>query len=161
MKKTFNPSYLQFKHDMVECALEYLGNSWWESLKTSKINNIIYAKALIHCSVLSALGPLYTRDWEPMTIALQALSLVEKAELVEVCFTLCLRDQWSIWMQDGCKVYKDSYMVSSESYFMVSWIIFQKPPLGGRPNTKSGDHGTPNDHNRWFILFIMCEDPRK
>ena len=30
---------------------------------------------------------------------------------------------------------------------------FQKPPLGGRPNTKLGDHGTPNAHHRWFILF--------
>jgi hypothetical protein len=30
---------------------------------------------------------------------------------------------------------------------------FQKPPLGGRPNTKPGDHETPNTHNRWFILF--------
>ena len=30
---------------------------------------------------------------------------------------------------------------------------FQKPPLGGRPNTKPfGDHGTPNAHNCWFIL---------
>ena len=31
---------------------------------------------------------------------------------------------------------------------------FQKPPLGGRPNTKPlGDHGTQNAHNRWFILL--------
>ena len=31
---------------------------------------------------------------------------------------------------------------------------FQEPPLGGRPNTKPGDHGTLNAHNRWFILFF-------
>jgi hypothetical protein len=30
---------------------------------------------------------------------------------------------------------------------------FQKPPLGGRPNTKLGDHGILNAHNRWFVLF--------
>jgi hypothetical protein len=24
---------------------------------------------------------------------------------------------------------------------------FQKPMLGGRPNAKPGDHGTPNTHN--------------
>ena len=30
---------------------------------------------------------------------------------------------------------------------------FQWPPLGGRPTTKPGDHGTPNAHNRCFILF--------
>ena len=36
---------------------------------------------------------------------------------------------------------------------------FQKPPLGGRPNTKPGDHGTPNAHNRWFILFYHVWGP--
>ena len=34
---------------------------------------------------------LHTRDWEPVTLTLQALSLVEKAEPVEVRFTLRLR----------------------------------------------------------------------
>ena len=37
--------------------------------------------------------PLHTRDWEPMTITLQALSLVEKEEPVQVRFTLRLREQ--------------------------------------------------------------------
>ena len=102
---------------------------------------------------MESLGPLHTRDWEPVIITLQALSLVEKAGPVQVCFTLRLRDQRSMWMQDGCKVYMDSYMASNGSCFMVIWIIFKKAPLGGRPNTKLGDHGTPNAHNRWFILF--------
>ena len=32
----------------------------------------------------------------------------------------------------------------------VSWSLglFSKTPLGGRPNTKPGDHGTLNAHNR-------------
>ena len=36
----------------------------------------------------------------------------------------------------------------------IKWIVFhghvdcfQKPPLGGKPNTKPGDHATPNAHN--------------
>jgi hypothetical protein len=58
-----------------------------------------------------------------MTITLRALSLVEKAEPVQVCFTLRLRDQWSMWLQDGCKVYMDSYMASNRSCFMVTWTI--------------------------------------
>ena len=33
-------------------------------------------------------GPLHTRDWEPVIITLQALSLVEKLEPVQVRFTL-------------------------------------------------------------------------
>ena len=32
----------------------------------------------------------------PVSIALQELSLVERAKLVQVCFTLCLREQRSI-----------------------------------------------------------------
>ena len=36
---------------------------------------------------------------------------------------------------------------------MVTWIVFQKPPLGGRRDAKPDDHGTLNAHSRWFILF--------
>ena len=60
-----------------------------------------------------------------MTITLQALSLVEKAEPVQVRFILLSRDQWSMWMQGGCKVYMDSYMASNGSSFMVTWTIFK------------------------------------
>jgi hypothetical protein len=28
-------------------------------------------------------------------------------------------------MQDGCKIYMDSYMASSGSYFMVTWTILK------------------------------------
>jgi hypothetical protein len=61
----------------------------------------------------------------PMIIALQALSLVEKAEPVQVHFTLPLRDQRSMWMQDGCKVYMDSYMASNKIMFHGHWTIFE------------------------------------
>jgi hypothetical protein len=30
---------------------------------------------------------------------------------------------------------------------------FQKPPLGDKPNTNPGNHGTLNAHNRWFFLY--------
>ena len=104
-------------------------------------------------------GPLHTQDWEPGTISLQALSLVEKEELVQVCFTLRLRDQQSMWMA--------RWMYSLHGFLHgIEWIMFhghldyfQKPPLGGRPNTKPGDHGTPNAHNRWFILFYHVWGP--
>ena len=36
---------------------------------------------------------------------------------------------------------------------------FQKSRLGGRSNTKLGDHGTPNTHNCWFILFYHMWRP--
>jgi hypothetical protein len=108
---------------------------------------------------LKHLGPLHTRHCEPVTITLQALSLVEKAEPVQVHFTLRLRDQLSMWMQDGCNSLH-------EFLHDIEWIMFhghldyfQKPPLGGRSNTKPGDHGTPNTHNRWFILFYHVWGP--
>ena len=43
----------------------------------------------------------------------------------------------------------------------VSWSfgLFQKPPLGGRPNTKPGDHGTLNAHNLWFFLLYHMWGP--
>ena len=103
------------------------------------------------------LGPIHTQDWEPTTIALQALSLVEKAELVQVCFTLHLKDQWSLWMQDGCKVYMDS----NGSCFMVSWTIFKNHLL---------EEGLPQNRETmelWtlttvgLVYFIMCEDPHE
>ena len=37
--------------------------------------------------------------------------------------------------------------------------FFPKPPLGGRPNTKPGAHGTQNAHNHWFILFYHVWRP--
>ena len=43
----------------------------------------------------------------------------------------------------------------------VSWSfgLFQKPPLGGRLNTKSGDHSTLNAHKCWFILYYHVWGP--
>jgi hypothetical protein len=109
----------------------------------------------------ATLVSLHTRDWEPMTITLQALSLVEKAEPVQVRFTLRLRDHRSMWIQDGCKVYMDSYVASNGSCLMVTCILFyfKKPPLGDRPGTKLGDRNTPNAHNHWFILFYHAWGP--
>ena len=53
-------------------------------------------------SRMPSLEPLLTRDWWPVTISLEALSLVEMVELGQGFFTLHLRDQQSEWLQDGC-----------------------------------------------------------
>jgi hypothetical protein len=46
------------------------------------------------------------------------------------------------------------------------WIMFrghldyfQIPPFEGRSNTKLGEHGIPNIHNHWFILFYHVWGP--
>jgi hypothetical protein len=88
-----------------------------------------------------------------MTIALQALSLVENVEPVQVCFTLRLRDQWSKWVQDGCKVYMDSYIASNGSCFMVTWIILKNQFLEVGLTQNRETMALENAHNRWFILF--------
>jgi hypothetical protein len=104
-------------------------------------------------------GPLHTQDLEPVTITLQAFPLVEKAELVQVHFTLRLRHQRSMWMQDGCK---------SLYGFLhgIKWIVFyghldyfQKPPLGGRPNTNGETMTLRMLTTIGLFYFIMCEGP--
>ena len=107
------------------------------------------------------LGPLHTRDWEPLTITLPTLSLVEKAEPVQVCLILCLRDQLSMWMQDGCKVHMDSYMASIGSCFMVTWLIFKNHFMEvGLPQNRETMalqmHTTVE-----LLYFIICENPHE
>ena len=96
--------------------------------------------------------PLHTQDWEPVTITLHALSLMEKVEPVQVHFTLCLRDQQSMWMQDECKVYMDSHMASNESCFMVTWIIIKDHLLevGNGSLKRSENMSRFHFPSRWF-----------
>ena len=101
----------------------------------------------------------HTRDWEPVTICFKHSHWWKKAEPVQVHFTLRSRDQRSMWMQDECKVYMDSYMASNGSCFMVTWTILKNHLLEVDFNTNLGDPGTPNAHNRWFILFYHVWGP--
>ena len=105
-------------------------------------------------------GPLHTRDWEPVTITLQALSLVEKVGPVQVHFTLGLEGGTNGVCEckmDG-KVYVDSYVASVGSCFMVTWTGFQNHLVEvDLTQNRSGDHGTPNAHNYWFILFYHTQ----
>ena len=53
------------------------------------------------------------------------------------------------------------YMALNGSSVHGHLNCFQKLPLGGRPNTKSGDHGTPNAQNCSFILFDHVWGPAR
>ena len=112
-------------------------------------------------SIDPTLGPLHTQDWEHVTITLQALSLVEKADPVQARFTLRLRDQWSMWMQDGCNVYVDSYMALNGSCFMVTWIILKNHLLevGVTQYRESMALRTLTAVDLFY--FIMREDPHE
>ena len=68
----------------------------------------------------------FTHETEsPWSFHFKALSLVGKAEPVQVRFTQHLRDQRSMRMQDGCNVYMDFYVALTGSCFMTAWIIFK------------------------------------
>ena len=58
-----------------------------------------------------------------------------------------------MWMQDGCNVYMVVMFHGHFDYFQKKRKIEKKTSFGCRSNTKPGDHGTLNAHNRWFILF--------
>jgi hypothetical protein len=88
-----------------------------------------------------------------MTITVQAFSLVEKGRATPSLLHTRL---------EGPMEYVNARWMSCPRGFIhaIKWIMFhshlnysQNPPLGGRPNTKPGDPGTPNTHNRRFILF--------
>jgi hypothetical protein len=94
-----------------------------------------------------------------VTLTLQALSLVEKAKSVQIRFTLRLRDQWSMWMKDGCK--------SLHGFLHgIKWIMFHGH-LDYLLKTTLLEVGlTYNRETKalrtlttiGLLYFIMCED---
>ena len=90
-------------------------------IQWSRAINLVRERALKR----RVLRPLHIRDREPGTKVLQALSLVEKGKPVQVRLTLHSRDQRSIRMRDGCKVYTNSYTTSNGSRFTVTRTIFK------------------------------------
>ena len=72
---------------------------------------------------------------------------------------LCLRDQQSMWMQDGCKVYVDSYMASNGSCFMVTWTIFKNHLLEVGLTQNWETMALQMLTTVGLFYFIMCEEP--
>jgi hypothetical protein len=98
-----------------------------------------------------------TRDREPVTVTLQVLSLVEKAEPVQVRFTLRFRDQQSMRMQDGCKVCMDFYLASNGSCFMVIWVVFKNHLLEvGLTQIRQETVALRTFTTVGLFYFIMC-----
>ena len=64
-------------------------------------------------------------------------------------------------MQDGCKVYTDSYMASNGLCFMVTWISFQNHLLkvGLTQNRETMALQTLTAFG--LVYFIMCEEPHE
>ena len=65
-------------------------------------------------------------------------------------------------MQDGCKVYMDSYMASNGSCFMVTWIIFENHLLKVIGLTQNRETMTLRMLTTvGLFYFNMCEDPHE
>jgi hypothetical protein len=68
-------------------------------------------------------------------------------------------------MQDGCKVFMDSYIASNGSCFMVTWTIFQKhlSEVGLTQNWETMALRTLTIVDLFYFIdlfyCIMCEDP--
>ena len=105
------------------------------------------------------LGPLHTRDREPVTITLQTLSLVGKAKFYQVCFIICWRDQRSEWMQDGCNIYIDSYMASNGWSFLSTWTIADNRLLETKKPGRPWHSECPQP--LIYSIMIMCENPHE
>ena len=58
-----------------------------------------------------------------------------------------------MWLQDGCKVYMDSYMASNRLCFTIIWTMFKNNLLEVGLTQKPGDHGILNVDIHWFIIF--------
>ena len=61
-------------------------------------------------------------------------------------------------MQDGCKVYMDSYMASNGSCFMVIWIIFKNHLLEVGLTQNMEIMALQMLTTVGLFYFIMCED---
>ena len=64
-------------------------------------------------------------------------------------------------MQDGCKVYMDSYMALNGSCFMVAWIIFKNHFLEVSLTQNQETMAVRNLTTMDLLYFIMCEDPHE
>ena len=64
-------------------------------------------------------------------------------------------------MQDGCKVYMDSYMALNGSCFMVTWIVFKNHFLEVGLTQNHWETMALRTHTTvGLFCFIMCEDLR-
>ena len=89
-----------------------------------------------------------------------ALSLVEKVEpILQVRLTLRLRDQQSMWMQAGCKVYMDSYMTSNWSCFTITWTILKNHLLEVGLTQNRGTMALRTLRTVGLFYFIMVWGP--
>ena len=150
-----------------EDTIEYTSNEWKQKRKMPtcnrldfRITGILTDSICPKTSRTLVSGPLRTWGWEPVTISLQAL-IGGKGRPGPSHFKLCLRDQRSMWMQDRCKVYMDSYMASNGSCFMITWTIFKNHLLEAGLTQNQETMKLRTFVTIELFSLIMCEDPHE
>ena len=65
-----------------------------------------------------------------------------------------------LWMQDGCKVYMDSFRHGIiGACFTITWTFCKNHFSKVSPTQKPGDNGIPNAHNRGLVLYYHVWGP--
>jgi len=108
---------------------------------------ILLISIIVHMEKLcTTLGPLHT---------LQALSWRKRRSLSK----FASHYTWGTNIVCECKMVVNSTWIPTwhrMDHVLWSLGLFQKPPLGGRPNTKPGEYGTINAHNHWCTPMLSC-----
>ena len=66
-----------------------------------------------------------------------------------------------MWMQDGCKVYTESYMASNRPCFTIFWTIFKNHLLEVSPTQNRETMALRMLTTVGLFYLIMCEDPHE
>ena len=64
-------------------------------------------------------------------------------------------------MQDGCKVYMDSYMAPNGSCFMVTWTFFKNHLVEVGLTQNQETMALQTLTTVCLFYFIVCEDPHE
>ena len=64
-----------------------------------------------------------------------------------------------MWMQDGCKVYMESYIASNGSCFMVTWTLVKNGLLEAGLTINSETVALQTLTTVGLFSYIKCEDP--
>ena len=102
--------------------------------------------------------PLHTLDWEPMTITLEALSLVEKAKSVQVRFHTTLEGP----TEYICECEMDVQFARIPTWHQmdhVTQIIIKNNLLEVGLTQNRTTMALQNAHNHWFILLYHGRGP--
>ena len=91
----------------------------------------------------------HTRDCGPVTKSLHALSLVEKAEPVQVHYARGTTNGVSECKMDVTSTWIPTWYQMDHNHL----DYFSKPFFRGRSNITLGDHGTLKSNNHLFITF--------